>query len=262
MELGLRDKRALVLGSTRGIGRGIAEALAAEGARIAVCGREEAAARDAASRIAEISGATVEGYGVDLAQPEAAAALGERVAADFGGIDIVVNNGGGPPPGGIAGIGDDLWSVNFQSMFLSLVGLTNIFLPGMRERGWGRVLVTSSSGVVQPIPNLGISNTLRAALLTWAKTLAGEVAADGVTVNTILPGRIHTDRVDAIDAAAAERQGKPVEEIVRASKATIPMGRYGTVEEYASVAVFLLSERASYVTGSVFRVDGGFIKGA
>jgi len=147
-------------------------------------------------------------------------------------------------------------------MFLSLVGLTNTFLPGMRERGWGRVLITSSSGVVQPIPNLGISNTLRAALLTWAKTLAGEVAADGVTVNTIVPGRIHTDRVDAIDAAAAERQGTPVEEIVRASKATIPMGRYGTVEEYASVAVFLLSERASYVTGSVFRVDGGFIKGA
>ena len=146
-------------------------------------------------------------------------------------------------------------------MFLSLVDITNAFLPGMRERGWGRVLVTSSSGIVQPIPGLGISNTLRGALLGWAKTLAGEVAADGVTVNTILPGRIHTDRVDQIDAAAAERQGKTVADVVKASLATIPGGRYGTVEEYAAVAAFLVSARASYVTGSVVRVDGGVIRG-
>ena len=260
MDLGLTGKRALVLGSTKGIGRGIAEALAAEGARVAVTGRDAAAARATASEIADKTGAEVAGYGADLMDAAQARALGDAVAADMGGVDIMVNNGGGPPPGSVAGLSDDVWSAQFQSMFLSQVALTNAFLGAMRERGWGRVLVTASSGAVQPIPNLGISNTLRAALMNWAKTLAGEVAADGVTVNTILPGRIHTARVDRIDVASAERQGKSVADIVRASKANIPAGRYGTVEEYASVAVFLVSECAGYLTGSVIRVDGGFIR--
>jgi 3-oxoacyl-[acyl-carrier protein] reductase len=260
MDLGLADKRALVLGSTKGIGRGIAAVLAAEGARVAITGRDAAVAQATASEIARETGAKVAGYGADLIDAAQASALGDAVASDMGGIDIMVNNGGGPPPGGVAGVGDDVWSAQFQSMFLSQVALTNAFLPAMRERGWGRVLVTSSSGAVQPIPHLGISNTIRGSILNWAKSLAGEVAADGVTVNTILPGRIKTARVDRIDVAAAEKQGKSVDEIVAASKTTIPAGRYGTVEEYAAVAVFLLSAQASYLTGSVIRVDGGFIR--
>jgi 3-oxoacyl-[acyl-carrier protein] reductase len=131
----------------------------------------------------------------------------------------------------------------------------------MRERQWGRILTCTSSGVLQPIPNLGISNTLRASLVTWSKTLAGEVAADGVTVNVLVPGRIHTRRVDQLDQAAAARQSKPVEDVVKQSLATIPMGRYGSPDEFAAVATFLASERASYVTGSVIRTDGGLIKG-
>jgi 3-oxoacyl-[acyl-carrier protein] reductase len=146
-------------------------------------------------------------------------------------------------------------------MFLGHCQITAHFLPGMRTRGWGRILVCSSSGAVQPIPALAISNTYRAGLIAWAKTLSSEVAADGVTVNTILPGRIKTERLDEIDLAAAKRAGKPVDEVIAASVTTIPTGRYGTIEEFAAMAVFLLSARASYVTGTVLRVDGGFIRG-
>jgi 3-oxoacyl-[acyl-carrier protein] reductase len=259
VDLGLKDKRALVLGSTRGIGRGIAEVLAAEGASVAVCGRGDS--EGVAAEIAGGSGATVRGYPLDMTDATSVGALIGAVSADFRGIDLLFLNGGGPPPGGVAGLENAVWEAQFRPMFLSQVEIANAFLPGMRERRWGRILVTSSSGAVQPIPSLGISNTLRGALLTWAKTLSMEVAPDGVTVNTVLPGRIQTDRVDEIDAAAARRQSVPVEEIVRASKATIPMGRYGTVEEYARVAVFLMSACASYVTGAVVRIDGGYIRG-
>ncbi len=255
MELGLSDRRALVMGSTRGIGFGIADRLAAEGARVAVCGRKKASADEAASKI---DGAT--GYALDLGDAASVDRLIASVEADFGGLDIIVCNGGGPPPGSIAEVTPEVWEAQFQSMFVNQVRIVGAFLGPMRERQWGRVLIVASSGVIQPIVNLGISNALRSSLLAWAKTLAGEVAADGVTVNTILPGRIQTSRVDQIDAAAAERQGKPVADIVSASQAAIPARRYGTVEEIADVGVFLLSDRASYVTGGITRVDGGMIR--
>ena len=155
---------------------------------------------------------------------------------------------------------DERWEKQFESMVLSVFRITNRLLPGMRQRKWGRVLTSTSSGVLQPIPNLGISNALRAPLVTRSKTLANEVAADGVTVNVIVPGRIHTKRVDQLDHATAQRQNKPVEDIVKASVASIPIGRYGRRDEYASVTAFLVSECASYITGSVVRVDGGLIK--
>jgi len=260
VELGLGDKRALVMGSTRGIGNGIAARLAREGARVAVCGRERATAESAAETINKATHAAARGYALDLGDPASVDALIAALEADFGGLDIIVCNGGGPPPGSIAEVAPETWTRQFQAMFVSQVRIVNAFLPGMRKRKWGRILVVSSSGVVQPIPSLGISNSLRSSLIGWAKTLSTEVAADGVTVNTILPGRIQTARVDQIDQAAAERQGKPVEEIVRASQATIPAGRYGTVAEIADVGVFLLSDRAGYVTGGVTRVDGGMIR--
>ncbi|MGB0631493.1 MAG: SDR family oxidoreductase [Alphaproteobacteria bacterium] len=256
MDLGLKEKRALVMGSTRGMGKGIAERLAEEGASVAVCGRNRA---DADAVAADIAGARA--YSLDLSDPASVDALIQSVAADLDGLDIVVCNGGGPPPGNIADVDPDVWTAQFQPMFVSQLKIVNAFLPGMRERRWGRVLVISSSGIVQPIPNLGISNAIRASLVGWAKTLSSEVAADGVTVNTIAPGRIHTDRVDQIDAAAAKKQDKPVDEIVRASHATIPAGRYGTVAEFADTAVYLLSDNASYITGSVVKVDGGMIRG-
>jgi 3-oxoacyl-[acyl-carrier protein] reductase len=177
-----------------------------------------------------------------------------------GDIDILVNNGGGPPPGGALSASADVWVQHFQSMAATLFELTGLIMPGMTERRWGRVLTIASSGVEQPIPNLALSNAIRASVVGWSKSLASEVAGLGVTVNVVLPGRIHTDRVDALDKAAAGRAGKTVAEIAEASAASIPAGRYGRPEEFADVMVFLASARASYVTGARIRVDGGMIR--
>ena len=253
MDLGVKDKRALVMGSTRGMGAAIAAGLVAEGATVAVCGRDIGNARTVAGDI----GGGARAYALDLSDDASTGALISALDDDLGGLDMVVCNGGGPPPGNIADVAPEIWMTQFQTMFVNQIRIVNAFLPGMRAQGWGRILVLSSSSVVQPIQNLGVSNTVRAAQVGWAKTLSNEVGTDGVTVNTLLPGRIHTTRVDQLDAAAAERQGKTIEEIALASRAAIPMGRYGTVGEYADMAVFLLSDRAGYVTGTSTRVDGG-----
>jgi 3-oxoacyl-[acyl-carrier protein] reductase len=260
MDLGLTGKRALVLGATRGLGRGIAEALAAEGAVVALTGRKQADATSVAAEIASQYGATVHGLQFDATDAASAAAVVDAAKGALGDVDVLVLNGGGPPPGPISAVTAETWRQQFQAQFLSFVQITNAFLPGMQTRRWGRILVSSSSGVVQPIPNIGISNSLRASLLGWAKTLSTEVARDGVTVNTILPGRIQTDRVDQIDAANAERTGQTIEQVKTASIASIPAGRVGTTVEYGAAAAFLVSDRAGYITGSTVRVDGGQIR--
>ncbi len=260
MHLGLKGKRALILGSSRGLGLGIAQQLLVEGADVAICGRDKKFILNKASDLSNQLTNKMRGYELDLTKPSSVSNLIEVTKKDFGGFDIVVNNGGGPPPGAIAEAELEIFEKHFRPMVLSQIEITNAFLIGMRQRKWGRVLIISSSGTVQPIAGLGISNTLRLSLVGWTKTLSAEVAADGVTVNVILPGRIHTSRVDQIDAAAADKQGTTIEEIIKASKATIPAGRYGTVEEFSNVATFLLSECASYVTGSLVRVDGGYIR--
>ena len=167
---------------------------------------------------------------------------------------------GGPPLAAMADTPLAVLREQFDAMVMRVIELSCLCLPAMRQAGWGRILTVASSGVVQPIPNLGLSNTLRSALVGWSKTLAGEVGRDGVTVNILLPGRIHTERLDELDAAAAGRQGKSLAEVAAASHATIPLGRYGTVEEFAAVAAFLVSGPASYVTGSMIRCDGGMIR--
>jgi len=255
MDLELKNRRALVTGASRGLGRAIAAALAAEGAEVVAVARN-------LERLNELAAATPAGRGTivahacDLAD---ASAIG-RLGAALERADILVLNTGGPPPGSAAGTADAVWIQQFEAMFLSAIRLTRLALPGMRQRGFGRILAVVSSGVIQPIPNLGISNALRSALVGWAKTLAGEVAGDGVTVNCIAPGRIATDRVAELDQGRAKREGIDIDQVEKESRAAIPAGRYGDAAEFASVAAFLASPRASYMTGGIIRVDGGMIR--
>lgn len=260
MDLELEGKRALVLASSQGLGRGVAEALVAEGVNVCISGRSEDKLAQAAQEIADSGPGSVTHMTCDLGQSGAANTLFKGAMDLLGGIDILVNNTGGPPPGPVSGPDAETWRRQFDTMVLPVMELSALCIPAMAERRWGRVLTFASSGIIQPIPNLGMSNTLRSTLVGWSKSLSTEVAADGITVNMLLPGRIHTDRVDQLDAAAAKRTGKTVDEISTASRAAIPAGRYGRVEEFASVAAFLVSGKASYVTGSLIRCDGGAIK--
>lgn len=259
MDLGLRGKRALVLGATGGLGCAVAMALAREGADVVASGRNRDRLADVETRLRD-AGVRVVAFPCDLAREADVDALAEGALAAFGGIDILVNNTGGPPPGPVSAVAPEAWRAHFEAMVLSVIRLTGRLLPGMRERRWGRILTSTTSGVIQPSPELGISNTLRASLVTWSKTLANEVAAEGVTVNVIVPGRIHTARVEALDRLAAERSGRPLAEVQADRRRAIPMGRYGEPEEYGAVAAFLASDRASYITGSIVRVDGGYIR--
>jgi 3-oxoacyl-[acyl-carrier protein] reductase len=254
MKLGLDGRTALVLGSTSGLGWAIARGLGQEGANVVICGRR---ADLAAARASELPAA--KGIEVDLTRPDAAAAAVRAARDRFGEIDILVLNGGGPPPGPAATVHAEDFAGALATLFLVQVELVSLVIDGMRERRWGRILAVGSSGIVQPLPNLVRSNAARAALAGYLKTLAGEVAADGVTVNLVLPGRIDTDRIGELDRNAASRQGISVEEAAARSRATIPAGRYGTPAEFGGVATFLCSEVASYVTGSAIRVDGGLV---
>lgn len=258
MDLGLKDRRALVLASTRGLGRAIASALAAEGAEVCISGRSNAPA--VAQELAAATGARLHGFACDLHERAELDALIDSALQAMGGIDILVLNGGGPPPKPALGVEDAEWTLWFERMVGNLIHAATRCLPAMRERGWGRLLTVASSAAVQPLPNMALSNSLRASLLAWNKTLAAEVAADGVTCNVILPGRIATDRVAQLDAARAEREGRPLEEVRKSIQAGIPSRRYGRPEEFGEVAAFLCSERASFVTGTAQRVDGGQIQ--
>ncbi|MEM9207950.1 MAG: SDR family oxidoreductase [Pseudomonadota bacterium] len=260
MDLELANRRALVLASSGGLGLGIATALCAEGAHVLLAARSGDKLADIAERLTREGPGKADYVTADLAEPAAANALYAAAEETLGGVDILINNTGGPPPGGIEGQDDEVWRNHFDTMVVRLIALTNLCLPGMRERGWGRILTVASSGVVQPIANLSISNTIRSALVGWNKSLSNEIASDGITVNILAPGRIATARTATIDSGAATRQGKTVDEIRAASHATIPAGRYGTVDEFGAVAAFLVSGPASYVTGSVVRCDGGSIR--
>lgn len=260
MELGIKGKRALVLGGNRGIGLGIAQALASEGASVAITGRDAQRLADAKAQLQVLTSAPVNAYVLDLANIAGLAGFAQELTTHFGPIDILVNNTGGPEYGPASARSTSDWSTSFNEMVLSVITLTDALLPGMRARGWGRVLTVVSSGVVQPIPILGISNTLRNALVTWSKTLSMEVARDGVTANILVPGRIDTERVRLTDAAVAQKEGISVDEVKTRSTSSIPMGRYGATAEFGALAAFAASVPAAYITGSMLRCDGGNVR--
>lgn len=257
MDLGIAGKRALVLASSRGLGKGIAVALAREGAHVLLCGRSAETLKDNCAAINAEGPGRADWVQADLGDDNFVETLVAAVSEKFGGLDILVNNSGGPTPGSTEDMSEEKLLAYFQSMVLRLITLTNRLLPGMKEQRWGRILTVASSGVIEPIPGLALSNTLRPALAGWSKTLASEVAEHGITSNMLLPGSIFTDRLKSLDAAAAERSGKSVEDVRAASERAIPARRYGTVEEFAATAAFLCSAPASYVTGSLVRCDGG-----
>jgi 3-oxoacyl-[acyl-carrier protein] reductase len=258
MNLGLDDKPALVVGGGSGLGAAVARALAAEGARVAVAGRDqEAAGKTVEAIVAE--GGEAFAVRLDLADRTSLDPALEAIRSRYDEVEVLFNNSGGPPPSSAAGQSAETWHKHFDAMVLGVITLTDKVLPAMRRRQWGRIVTNTSSGVVTPIPNLALSNALRLSLVGWSKTLASEVAADGITVNVVVPGRIATGRVQELDEARATREGTTVETVAAASVAKIPVGRYGYPEEYAAAVAFLVSAPASFITGTMLRVDGGQI---
>jgi 3-oxoacyl-[acyl-carrier protein] reductase len=261
VDLGIAGRRALVGGASSGLGRACAEALAAEGCRLVIWSRGgdrlEAVGADLRARF----GVEVATVGADAADPGAAGSVARAALEILGGVDILVLNAGGPPTSDPTTTDPQGWARAFQLLATTPIELATLLLPAMRAGAWGRIVAVLSSGVRQPIVDLVYSNAGRAALMAWCKTTARAVAADGVTVNGVLPGRLATPRVASLDAGRAERTGRSVEEIVAGHLATIPAGRYGRPEELGAYVAYLASERASYQTGTFTAIDGGLIAG-
>lgn len=247
MDFGLGDKTALVLGASKGLGRAVADSLAAEGAAVFTVARS-GSARDEAGERHIIA---------DLDDPAAPQAILSELANAGAVVDILILNSGGPPMGPAATTGPDDFAAVMGRMFNSQLALAQALLPGMRERGFGRILAVASTSLITPIPGLVLSNAVRAMLASWCKTLAAEVAADGVTVNLLLPGQIATDRLTSLHAGMAAAQGLAVEQVTARSVAAIPAGRLGRPEEFGDLAAFLASPRANFITGCAIKIDGG-----
>ena len=261
MDLGLKNRTAVVCAASRGLGYGVARELAAEGARVVICARGDERLQAARQAIIAETGADVRAVAADLATVEGIEAVAHAAESAFGPVDILVNNTGGPPSGPFESLAWDKWQAATDTLLRSTVELTRRVLPGMRARKWGRVLNVTSITVKQPVDGLMLSNSLRAAVTGFSRTLATEVARDGVTVSCILPGFTKTERVTQLNAATAEREGVPVAEVQARTEAQIPMRRIGDPREFAALAAFLVSERASYITGQSVAVDGGWIRG-
>jgi 3-oxoacyl-[acyl-carrier protein] reductase len=256
MDLGLKGKRALVLAASRGLGFACARGLAQEGCDLVICSRDEARIQAAADQIRKDTGAKVEALTADVSNAAEAERLVASVVSAYGGLEILVHTAGGPPAGQFHTLNEAQWKQAFEQNMMSFVRIVTAAVPEMRKAGYGRVLTIASSSIRQPIPNLMLSNAFRAGVWGIAKTLSQELGPQGVLVNVIAPGRIDTERIAELDQANATRTGKPIEDVRKASVASIPAGRLGTPEEFANLVVFLASTKASYISGQGIFVDG------
>ena len=261
MDLGLHGKVALVAAASRGLGRAVAEELAAEGASLVICARGEEALEEARAMIVQRTGVEVDAVAADVATREGINLAWAHARDRFGRVDVLVTNAGGPPSGPFEAHDWESWQRAVDLTLRSAVELTRLVLPGMKERRWGCIINVTSIAVKQPVDGLMLSNSLLAAVTGFARTLANEVARYGVTVNNILPGYTRTERVEQLNAANAAREGISVEDVARRIEDQIPMRRLGEPQEFAALAAFLASERASYITAQSIAVDGGWIRG-
>ena len=260
MDLGLRGRVAIVAAASKGLGRATAMELAAEGARVVICARNAETLAKTRDDIIAATHAEVHAVEADVSTMEGIERVASSADRTFGSVDILVNNAGGPPSGPFETHDWPRWEEAVNLTLRSAVELTRLVLPGMRERKWGRILNVTSIAVKQPVDGLMLSNSLRSAVTGWARTLANEVARDGVTVNNILPGYTATDRVEQLNAATAAREGISAADVRHRSEQQIPMRRLGDPREFAALAAFLVSDRASYITAQSVAVDGGWIR--
>jgi 3-oxoacyl-[acyl-carrier protein] reductase len=261
MDLGLKGRRALVMGGTKGLGRSIADALAGEGASLVISGRDQGRLDEAAAALKAGGAASASGIVADVASGADMDRLADAAEKALGGVDILVLNHGGPPPCTASEITEPALFEWFQHIVASPIRITNRLLPAMRQRGWGRIIVVGSTGMQHPIPTLALSNTLRASIWGWLKTLSGEVAKDGVTMNVLAPGTIQTDRVTQTATKRAQQLNISFEDALAQAAAEIPAGRLGVPGDYGPMGAFLASEKGGYITGSMIRVDGGRVRG-
>jgi len=260
MDLGLKGKVALVSGASKGLGFAVARALAADGASVSISSRNQQAIDGAAKQIQTETGVRVLSMAVDVRDKAAIDRWIAHAAETFGGIDALMTNSGGPPAGDAVSFDDAAWQDAAELLLFSTLRMVRAAVPHMERRGGGAILVSTSSSVKEPVPNLGLSTVLRASVSALSKTLALELAGKKIRVNQIIPGRIDTDRVRHLDEVNAKKAGIPVDQAKAKAVAGIPMGRYGVPDEFGRVGAFLLSDAASYMTGATVQVDGGQIR--
>lgn len=260
MDLGLKGKRALVMGGTKGLGRSIADAIAAEGAVVTISGRDQATLDKAAAELKAAGAVAAYGIQADVSSGEEMDKLADAAVAKMDGVDILVLNHGGPPLCTASDMKEADLVKWFQNIVVSPIRITSRLMPAMRAQKWGRVIVVGSTGMQHPIPTLALSNTLRASIWAWLKTLSGEVAADGVTMNVLAPGTILTDRVTTSTTVRAEKEGISYDEALAAAAKEMPAKRLGLPKDYGPMGAFLAGETGSYITGSMIRVDGGRVR--